>query len=251
MAPFHRLIANVEDNAEVFRHIRTLCMNVKNWDKCARTCPKDTSRSIILTSTNHWKKFCNVMRHPTKETKEYLNCEREHQHRVQKHCHYHAAKTYSISNFCRSLEKYKVCFERQKRYCSDAAMEIKETIDRAVENVFFKLLKLAGNKVRIPKKCFTRSHATRLKVVKEVPIYKSNIIQRQSYNQSQEVALTTTSTSTTSTTTTTPALCCEEDAEFFKETTTDDAYDNVQLSSLLKSSSKSCFFLFLFSLLFF
>ncbi|PIC18316.1 hypothetical protein B9Z55_024253 [Caenorhabditis nigoni] len=160
LAPFHKIIANTEDNRSAHKQIRALCQRVKSWETCVRSCSRDSARAILLSSMEQWKKFCALMRKPTRASNEYLNCERDHQQEVSKHCDAYMPTTFTITVFCKSLEKYRDCSDRYMHRCSDEAFLVKKAIDDAIQHSFAKVLKFATNRIRLPQRCnmYHRSH---------------------------------------------------------------------------------------------
>ncbi|EFO82773.1 hypothetical protein CRE_00260 [Caenorhabditis remanei] len=160
LAPFHKIIASTEDNRSAHKQIRSLCTRVKSWETCVRSCSRDSARAILLSSMDQWKKFCALMRKPTRASNEYLNCERDHQQQVSKHCDVYMPTTFTITVFCKSLEKYRDCSDRYMHQCSDEAFIVKKAIDDAIQNSFSKVLKFATNRIRLPQRCnmYHRSH---------------------------------------------------------------------------------------------
>ncbi|EGT30181.1 hypothetical protein CAEBREN_17628 [Caenorhabditis brenneri] len=160
LAPFHKIIASTEDNRSAHKQIRSLCTRVKSWETCVRSCSRDSARAILLSSMDQWKKFCALMRKPTRASNEYLNCERDHQQQVSKHCDIYMPTTFTITVFCKSLEKYRDCSDRYMHRCSDEAFLVKKAIDDAIQNSFSKVLKFATNRIRLPQRCnmYHRSH---------------------------------------------------------------------------------------------
>ncbi|CAI5455451.1 unnamed protein product [Caenorhabditis angaria] len=160
LAPFHRIISTNEDNKAAHKQIRILCSKVKGWETCLRTCHQNGARQVLLSSMDQWKRFCSVMRKPNRATMEFMNCERDHQQRVSHHCRIQIPQTQIISIFCEKFHHYHKCSERQKYHCSDEAMHLKKTIDKAIEKSFNNIIKYARNRVNIPRECnmFHRPH---------------------------------------------------------------------------------------------
>lgn len=109
----------IASNYHIFRR-------VKSWETCVRSCSRDNARAILLSSMDQWKKFCALMRKPTRgafrlvfcswkskttrciisvltASNEYLNCERDHQQQVSKHCDMYMLTTFTITVFCKWL----------------------------------------------------------------------------------------------------------------------------------------------------
>ncbi|CAB3400043.1 unnamed protein product [Caenorhabditis bovis] len=211
------IIGTSDDNDQAYRQFRTLCHAVKHWDTCIKSCSNDNAKAVFLSSMEQWKKFCAVM-----QNNEYLYCEREYRQQVKRNCEVYLPPTYSVAIFCKSLEKYRNCSDRYKYRCSDAALQIKNEIEEAVQNSFSKLIRLAGNRIRLPDKCnmWQNNHRHRGKHVRGEVLHRTNLL----------ITTTPTLTTTTTTTTESPGSCVNCNCVDAKcDTTLEESYTTAEI----------------------